>query len=271
MSATDVPNPASPDPTPAAPMEPAAPAADPAVDSGAAAGGEAADGSVGDLLADAGGEGDGAVGDLLGGDDADAGGDAGDSEPATDGDTDTDPAADADGDQGDVDADADEKPIEYEFEAPEGVEFRSDVIDTYKDALQKHRVAPEVANDLLQTMLPAIQKDFAAQIKEQDDKRIAEWQAESKERHGKALGEIERLRNVALDKLVDAKVISPEFRDNVLGGALAANSDFSTAFAAFGQRLSNDRPPKNDGQRAAKEQTAVQEAADEYERSAKRG
>jgi hypothetical protein len=159
--------------------------------------------------------------------------------------------------EGDDDGDDSEpEPIEYEFEAPEGVELRQPVIEAYKDALQKHRVDPAVAQDLLQAMLPTITADLEAQVQEQVTRERTAWEAEFEARHPGKVDEVRRLAGVALDKLVATKVVSPAFRDGVRNGALAANPDMQTLLAVFGARLSNDRPPKNGGQTPSKPMTA---------------
>lgn len=179
---------------------------------------------------------------------------ADDGDQAVDGDA-GDDGANAEGDA-ETDSEADESPIDYQFEAPEGVELRDAVVDAYKDALQKHRVDPAVAQDLLTSMLPAIQKDLDAQITEHQTKVRNEWEAKLREQHGDKLGDVRRLGNQALAHLQKTGAVSPEFLDFVRASALAVNPDFTNLLAAFGQRITNDRPPKNGGERVPKPLTA---------------
>lgn len=166
---------------------------------------------------------------------------------------------------------ADDKPIEYEFEAPEGVALREPVIEAYKTALQKHKVAPDVAKDLLSTMLPTIQRDLDAQVQEQIDRQRTTWQAELEQQHGPKLGDVRRLANRALAHAQQSGAISPAFIDFVRGSALAANPDFNNLLAAFGQRITNDRPPKSGGPAPATPLSALDAAAAAYDREDSRG
>lgn len=175
--------------------------------------------------------------------------------PETEDGADAEPEAEAD-------AEADETPIDYQFEAPEGAELRESVIDAYKDVLQKHKVDPAVAQDVLNAMLPAIQKDIDAQVGEHQTKVRTEWEAKLREQHADKLGDVRRLGNQALSHLQKTGVVTPEFLNFVRESALAVNPDFTNLLAAFGQRITNDRPPKNGGERVPKPLTheSAQEA-----------
>lgn len=178
-------------------------------------------------------------------------------------------AADADGEA----EDAEKAPIDYQFDAPEGeAPYRAEVVDAYKEVLQKHRVDPDVANDLLATMLPTIQKDLDKQVAEHIDRQKAEWGAQLREQHGEKTADVRRLANAALHHALAAGAIRPEFLNFLRGSALAESPDFNNLLAAFGQRVTNDRPPKSGGPIPAEPRSAMDEAAAQYDREdAKRG
>lgn len=168
---------------------------------------------------------------------ADDGGDAdpeeGDEAPEGD-----EPAAD-----GDAEAEADEAPIAYEFEAPEGAApYRAEVLDAYKAVLQQHKVAPEVATSILEAMHPVIQASVDAQVKEQIETTTTAWRQQFLERHGTKAAEVRRLANRAL-----AKAGTPELIALLRGSALAENPDFNDLLAAFGRQVSNDRSVSSRG------------------------
>lgn len=139
------------------------------------------------------------------------------------------------------DAEAAEAPIEYEFTAPEGQEpYRPELVDAYKDVLQKHRVAPEVAQDILETMLPAIRADVDQQVAAKIESTSAEWRSQLEERHGKNLPAVMKLANRAL-----AKSATPELRTFIRESALAWQPDLVDMLAWVGQRVTNDRSVKS--------------------------
>jgi hypothetical protein len=184
----------------------------------------------------------------------------GDAEPAP---AEGDAPADADADPAEGE-DAD-KPIDYQFEAPEGTTLREPVADAFKQVLQKHRVAPEVANDILQAMLPALKADTEAQWKEQVDTQAAEWRTQLQERHGDRLGDVMRLANRAL-----LKGATPELTTFLRNSALAAHPDFIDLLAYFGQRVSNDRSVRKTEPSPKQSLDPIEAAAAEYETNAKK-
>jgi hypothetical protein len=181
-----------------------------------------------------------------------------------------DDAPEGDAPEGDAKPAADsgdaDKPIDYSFEAPEGkAPYRAPVIDAYKAVLQKHKVAPEVAREILDTMLPVLQADADTQQKEAFDKTTGEWREQLQQRHGNKLAEVIRLANRGLQKAA-----TPELTAFLRDSALAVNPDFIDMLAFLGQRVSNDRPPKSTESTPRQPLTAVEEAALEYERNAAR-
>lgn len=152
---------------------------------------------------------------------------------------DAEPEAPADGDPAAEEV-KEEAPIEYKFEAPEGQEYRAPVIDAYTAVLTKHKVDPAIAKDILETMLPAIRQDSEAQLQQHIDATRQEWDAEVERRHGAKRDDVVRLANRAL-----AKAGAPEpLRKFIRDSALSANPDFLDLLAFYGQRVSNDRPPR---------------------------
>lgn len=155
---------------------------------------------------------------------------------------DAEPDAPADGDPAAEEV-KEEAPLEYKFEAPEGQEYRAPVIDAYTAVLTKHKVDPAVAKDILETMLPAIRQDSEAQLQQHIDATRQEWDAELERRHGAKRDDVVRLANRAL-----AKAGAPEpLRNFIRDSALSANPDFIDLLAFFGQKVSNDRPPRVTG------------------------
>lgn len=152
---------------------------------------------------------------------------------------DAEPEASADADPAAEEV-KEEASIEYKFEAPEGQEYRAPVIDAYTAVLTKHKVDPAIAKDILETMLPVIRQDSDAQVQQHIDATRQEWEAELVNRHGDKRDDVVRLANRAL-----AKAGAPEpLRNFIRDSALAVNPDFVDLLAFFGQRVSNDRPPR---------------------------
>lgn len=189
-----------------------------------------------------------------------------------------DGSADADGaasDEGDGDADdGDAEAIDYQFEAPEGVTLREGVIDAYREALQKHKVAPEVAQDLLASVLPAIQQDLDQQVGEKIAAVRAQWDQEFAEMHGEQAGDVTRRADATLAALLKAQTIRPAFIEQIRTGALASSPDFKNLLAELGRLITNDRALKNNS--AAAQPPVVQDAewaqdqvARRYEQSAR--
>jgi hypothetical protein len=173
------------------------------------------------------------------------------------------PQAEAEAEGDDTDA----EPIEYTFETPEGQEaIREPVVAAYTAVLQKHRVDPEVANDILQTMLPVIAADQKAVVEEHIEKTTSQWRDELNERHGEKLADVMRLANRAL-----AKAATPELRTFLGDSALAVNPDFIDLLAAFGGLIINDRSVKATEDPPKEQLSALEQLAMEYEAAAKRG
>lgn len=171
-------------------------------------------------------------------------------------------------------ADADEQqPIEYSFEPAEGAPaYSQPVIDAYKEVLQKHRVDPAIAKDVLDTMLPVIQQDLETQAKQHYEATATEWKAELQRRHGEKSAEVMRQANKALDVARKQGAAKDELINFLSGSVLAVNPDFVDMLAFFGQRLSNDRGVPRGGDPERKPLSPKEEAAAEYERNAaKRG
>lgn len=166
----------------------------------------------------------------------------------------------------DPDAPPDDKPIEYTFQVPEGREpYRAPVLDAYKAVLGKHKVAPEIAQDILQSVLPTIEKDLVAQHEERLAAAETAGRAELEQRHDARLPEVMRLANKFL-----AKAASPALAKAIAESPLLrANPDFIDMLAAGGQRFTNDRAPSSNGPQSIEETgTAEQRAARAYDRAA---
>lgn len=165
--------------------------------------------------------------------------------------------------EGDKPADA---PLEYSFEPPEGqAPYQPELIDAYTQVLQKHRVDPAVAQDILQTMLPAIQADVDRQFAVAMEAKTTEWRAELEQRHGKNLRSVMNAANRGL-----AKAASPSLINFIRESALAWHPDFVDAWAWLGQRVSNDRSVKSTEGPPPQPVDAEAQAAAEYDRNAKK-
>lgn len=168
------------------------------------------------------------------------------------------------GDEAEAEA---EKPIDYEFEAPEGAQpYREAILGAYKDVLQKHRIDPAAAKDILETMMPAIAKDADAQLQEHIKTQTDEWRAELGERHGEKLRDVMNLVNRGL-----AKAATPELRKFIRESALAWHPDFVDMLAWFSQRVTNDRTVKTSGGPHKKDLDPQAEIAAAYDEAEKRG
>lgn len=169
--------------------------------------------------------------------------------------------------EGEGEGDDEAAEVDYDFgDAPEGFTYREAVIDAYKAAAKKHKLSGEVAKDVLDTMLPAIQADAETQFAEHREAKTQEWKAELQQRHGKKLRAVLALANRGINA-----VASPGLKDFYRESALAWHPEHVEAWAFVGQRLTNDRSVKPAGRSATeKERTAVEEAAEEYERDAKK-
>ena len=240
----------------AAPAEPkkpaAAPAAAPAKETGKPAGKAAEVPAFGEGVPDPDAEAAApTLGDADTADDVDAAaaeGDAGDGEAPAEGDAE----------------DGDAAPIDYSFEPPEGAgPYREPVIDAYKGVLQKHKVDPDTAKDILEVMLPVIQQDLDAQVEERIEGQTTQWREQLQERHGAKLKDVMRLANRALTK-ASTPALTTFLRDS----ALAVNPDFIDLLAFFGERVTNDRSVKAPAAAPKQPLSAVEEAALEYERNA---
>ncbi len=200
-------------------------------------------------------------------DDADK---AADTEPSLDADlpeSDEQPEeADAGEKPADGDADKDKAPIVYDFgDAPEGLTYREPVLEVYRAALQKHGIAPEVAKDLLDTVLPAIQRDAVEQQRVMVDELKAEHRAEMERRHGQKAVDVVRMAKRALARS------SERFQAFVRGSVLAVDPDFIDLLAANESQRTNDRPPRSsDRSTAPRDLDPLEEIAQGYDRSAAR-
>jgi hypothetical protein len=177
-----------------------------------------------------------------------------------------------DGDAGDAetkdDAEGDDDAIEYSFEPPDGQPaYGEKLIESYKAALQKHKVPADTARDLLQTMMPALQADFDTRFQAGVEAKTTEWRQELEQRHGNRLKDVMASANRAL-----AKAASPDLRTFLRDSALAVNPDFIDMLSFFGQRVGNDRPPGKGGAMSRQELSAAEELAAQYDQAeAQRG
>lgn len=179
---------------------------------------------------------------------------------------DIDPAeAKGEVDLGDGEKLADEKdgePVTYDFgQAPEGVTYREPVLDVYKQALAKHKIAPEVAKDLLDTVLPAMQKDADEQLKAHFDARNQQWDNEWRQQHGDKADEVLKLASRAFVRLFDA-----DTQEKIRGSDLARAPWFRNALAALGSRITNDRSVKGTTASVAQPADPVSRLAAQYEK-----
>jgi hypothetical protein len=188
-----------------------------------------------------------------------------------------DAASDVDADAGDAaeaeaeaeaDDDGEAPEVEYDFSAPEGEPaYRTAIVDAYTEAARKHNLSPEVAKDLLDTMISVARKDNEAQFTELVEQQTNANKAKLVEQHGKGLRRVMDTANRAL-----LQGAPQEFIDRIRGRALATDPGFVSLLAFYGQRTTNDRPPrKAEGSPPQKPLSPEAEAAAEYERNQKRG
>ena len=134
-------------------------------------------------------------------------------------------------------------PVEYDFgEAPEGVEYRPAVIDAYKAIAAKHKIAPDVAKDILATMLPVISADDATWRQEQVAAIVAKHDAEFLQKHG---ANAKRVRDDANRAFAHAP---PALQKQMLSMPFLVRAEaFQTWLAAMAGRWRNDRSVRSAG------------------------
>jgi len=159
-------------------------------------------------------------------------------------------------------AEAEEAPAPvYEFEAPEGqTPYQAEVIDAYKAVLGKHKVDPAVAKDILETVLPVLEKNTNDQINAGIQKQRDEWSQALAERYGDKLPATIARANRAFHEFVP-----PALQKDLAGSAMSVNPDFIAMWDAIGARITNDRPPKSTKPAPAPQLDPVDEIAAGYD------
>lgn len=144
------------------------------------------------------------------------------------------PADNAEGDQGEAEASAEGAPEKYEFQAPEGKEYASEVIADFSEIAKELNLTQEAAQKLLDKMAPSIEARNAQQI----ESIRSEWanQAQTdKEFGGDKLNE-----NLAIAKKALDNFGTPELRTLLNESGLGNNPEVIRFMFRAGKAISED-------------------------------
>lgn len=146
-------------------------------------------------------------------------------------------AGDAEGDEAGAAGDA--PPIEYDLSVEEGRQpYPQGVLDAYTGVLQKHRVAPDVAKEIIDTVMPAVQQDVNERIAASVAATSEKWKAELVQRHGPQLKSLMNANNRWLRGTEAPQGLVKLFAESP---ALAWNPDIVDLLTFVRKRVANDR------------------------------
>lgn len=128
-----------------------------------------------------------------------------------------------------------EVPVEYKWKAPEGRQYHPETIKGYEAIVRDLKVAPDVAQSLLDRALPLLEGRQAQQVKDMRDgwRKALEGDPEL---GGSKLDETKSLAAKTLDSLG-----TPELRQLLDETGLGEHKAFAALLRRVGEALSEDR------------------------------